>query len=133
MTLMDAIIKMSKGNSDAINVISIDFRHNREPLGMLDELNIHGSSLWVLYKDCCGHDRKIFCRTAELLYSGAIPMEQISKNLHSHKAIPFIDNSVIVEGVMDYEADDFGPFHPKWVEWCEAQGTSFEQRLSKLH
>ena len=41
--------------------------------------------------------------------------------------MPFIDDVVEVDGVPPMD-EDFGPEHPKWEEWCEAQKASFERR-----
>lgn len=66
-TLMDVVVKMSAGNPGAVSVVSEIIRRAKEidpqdalaPLGpilSLDEMEIYGSSIYVLCRDKCDGD-----------------------------------------------------------------------------
>ncbi|MCK9558696.1 MAG: hypothetical protein M0R50_11760 [Candidatus Cloacimonetes bacterium] len=62
-TMESAVVKMSKGNPGALNVCVSILKQGEEidPQGMgglgvllyLDSLGIHGSNIWLLFKDVC--------------------------------------------------------------------------------
>lgn len=65
LDLRQTVIDMCAGNPGAINVLmqiiqtsdSVDPDNVLGPLGplsVLDELNVYGTEIWVLYKDVCG-------------------------------------------------------------------------------
>ena len=131
MNMMEMVITMSEGNPGAISVI---MGMMQDPTGlldilMLDSMDIRGSHLYMLNNDCCQRDPAKFKRTLKMLRLGVFTQEQIRKNLERDYALPFIDDSIKIEGVPSYD-DDFGPTHPKWDEWCEAQKESFRRRTA---
>lgn len=131
MNMMEMVMIMSEGNPGAMSVIMgmmQDLTGPRDIL-MLDSMDIRGSHLYMLNNDCCRRDPTKFKRTLMVLRSGVFTQEQIHENLERDYALPFIDDSIEMEGVPSYD-DDFGPTHPKWDEWCEAQKESFRRRTT---
>lgn len=131
MSGMDAIMTMCEGNPGAMMVL---MGMMESPTGfmdilMLDSMDIRGSHLYTLNNDCCRRDPAKFKRTLMMLRSGVFTQEQIHENLERCRALPFIDDSIEMEGIPSYD-DDFGPTHPKWDEWCEAQKESFRRRTA---
>jgi hypothetical protein len=131
MNMMEMAMTMSEGNPGALSVI---MEMMQDPTGlldilMLDSMDIRGSHLYMLNNDCCRRDPAKFKRTLMMLRSGVFTQEQIHENLGRCRALPFIDDSIEMEGVPSYD-DDFGPTHPKWDEWCEAQKESFQRRTA---
>ena len=66
-TTIDAIVKISEGNPDAVNICAqiLTETEKIDPdilfggisnLLLLDTFNIYGSEIWMLYKDVCGED-----------------------------------------------------------------------------
>lgn len=60
MSPRDCIVKMCDGNPGALNVM-INLLKNYDAAGVvdlfiLDEDEIYGSNIWILYKDICGED-----------------------------------------------------------------------------
>lgn len=129
MSTMEVVMTMSEGNPGAMSVIMnmIATPKGLLDLLLLDSLDIRGSHLYMLNNDCCGRSPERFDRTLMMLRSGVFTEEEIRANLDRTYAIPFIDDSIKMEGVPPY-GEDFGPTHPKWDEWCEAQKESFNRR-----
>ena len=133
MKMTEEAMIMGDGNPGAIAVI-VEMLHG-DPVGnlldiiRLDEMDIRGSRLYMLNNDCCQRDPAKIKRTLKMLRLGVFTQEQIRKNLERDYALPFIDDSIKIEGVPSYD-DDFGPTHPKWDEWCEAQKESFRRRTA---
>lgn len=134
MNIMEMVMTMSEGNPGAISVI---MEMMQDPTGprdilMLDSMDIRGSYLYMLNNDCCRRDPAKFKRTLMVLRSGVFTQEQIHENLERDYALHFIDDSIEIEGVPSYDDDfdSFGPTHPKWDEWCEAQKESFRRRTA---
>ena len=129
MTIMEMMMGMSEGNPGAMMVI-------REMMSdparlfdilLLDSMEIHGAKLYTLNNDCCERDPSKFSRTLMMFQSGVFTQEQIHANLEQCHALPFIDDSIEMDGIPPY-GEDFGPDHPKWDEWCKVQKESFENR-----
>lgn len=129
MDIEEMVLVMSEGNPGAVMVLVdmlSDFTGMLDIL-MLDSMDIRGSRLYKLNNDCCGRDLKKFRRTLMMMRDGVFTQEQIYSNLDRCYALPFIDDSIKIEGVPPY-GEDFGPIHPVWNEWCKAQEVSFKQR-----
>ena len=131
MTMTEMIVTMSEGNPGAVSVIMGILQ---DPFGlfeilMLDGMDIRGSKLYMLSNDCCQRDPAKLKRTLLMLRCGVFTQEQIHENLGRGYALPFIDDSIEMEGIPPY-GEDFGPGDPKWDEWCEAQKESFRRRSS---
>ena len=127
----DAIYVMSEGNPGAI-VVLLDMLKDPEgpkDMLMLDEKDIRGAHIYMLNNDCCKRDPIKFKRTLEMIRTGLFTDEQIKENLTRCYALPFIDDEVRVDGV-DLEDEEFGPKHPKWGEWCEAQKEAYAKRTA---
>lgn len=121
MSIMDMIMVMSEGNPGAITILA-DMLN--DPTGildifLLDSLEIRGSRIWMLYSDCCEKNKKKFDRTLMALRCGAYLEEEIQANLSLCRAVPFLDDSIQIEGVPSYE-ENFGPTNDKWEEYIEA-------------
>ena len=54
--------------------------------------------------------------------------EQIQSNLDLVRAMPFIDDSIVIEGVPPY-GEDFGPTDEKWDEFCNKNKEAFTKKL----
>lgn len=121
MSIMDMIMVMSEGNPGALNVIMGMMSDPRSMIDilLLDSLDIRGSKIWMLYSDCCEQNKKKFDRTLMALRCGAYLEEEIQANLSLCRAVPFLDDSIQIEGVPSYE-EDFGPTHEKWDEYIKA-------------
>lgn len=129
MSGMDAILAMSDGNPGAMMVL---MGMMQAPTGlmdilMLDSRDIRGLHLYMLNNDYCKRDPDKFSRTMMMIRFGVFTQEQIHKNLERCYALPFIDDSIELDGIPPY-GEEFGPDHPKWDEWCEAQKESYERR-----
>lgn len=133
MSIKDTIVTMGEGNPGAIELLAKMFK---EPFGLLevlacDSLGIRGSKLYMLYNDCCGRNMAKFHRTLKLLRLGVFDNNEIHSNLGLTYAIPFIDDSIKVEGVPEYSSDeDFGVTHPKWNEYCDKNKAAFIKNLN---
>lgn len=132
MGIQEMIFTMCEGNPGAMMVI---MGMISDPAGvmdilMLDGMDIRGEKLYMLNNDCCKRDPAKFKRTLMMIRSGVFTQEQIHANLERCYALPFIDDSIKMDGVPPY-GEDFGPGNPMWEKWCEAQKESYEQRCSK--
>ncbi len=133
MSIIDMIIAMAEGNYYAVDILS---RMMKDPQGILevlycDSLEIRGSKLYMLYNDCCDKNMDKFYRTLKMFKSGVFTEKQIHSNLGLIKAIPFIDDSIKVEGVPEYGSDkEFGLNDPKWEEYCNLNKEAFVKKLN---
>ena len=129
--LVNLIMRVGNGNISAIT-IATNLTHRGTALfdlTTLDHWGIRGYRLHILFKDCCNSDMKIFDRTLAMIRDDVFTKDQIHKNLdRQENPIPFIDEEVKIDGVPDY-GKFFGPGHPKWTIWTEAQKHSFKKRL----
>lgn len=121
MNMMDMMMVMSEGNPGALTVLMQMTQDPRSILDilLLDSLGIRGSKIWMLYSDSCGKNARKFNRTLMVLRSGAYTQEEIQGNLGLCYAMPFLDDSIQIEGIPSYD-EDFGPSHDKWDEYIKA-------------
>ena len=133
MDFMDVVLTMAEGNPEAIAVVIELFSIPTGPsdILMLDNMDIRGERLYMLHNDCCYRNPKKFKRTLAMLRAGVFTEEQIQDNLGLCYALPFIDDTIEIEGVPPY-GEDFDPTHPKWNEWVKAQQESFESRSATV-
>lgn len=133
MILRDIIITMSNGNPGAINVITQmitdDFNKIADIL-FLDDLNIRGAQIYMLWSDCSNKNMEKYYRTLAMLKDGIFTEKQINDNLGLYYAIPFIDDEISPEGTPIY-GEEFGPSHPLWQEFCEIQKKAFTKKLEE--
>lgn len=121
MNMMDMMMVMSEGNPGALTIL---MQMLQSPKGLLDillldSLDIRSGKIWMLYSDCSNKDMGKYNRTLMALRCGAYTQEEIQGNLGLCYAIPFLDDSVKVEGVPSYE-EEFGPTHKNWDEYIRA-------------
>lgn len=90
MTALDGVIELAQGNPGAITAVAIlmkesekidpqNFAKELAPLLELDELELRGSQIWLLFKDICGEDPVnvfVLFRARQL---GLIPRDAINK------------------------------------------------------
>lgn len=131
MSTVDMIMTMCEGNPGAMNII---MQMINDPRGLMDillcdSLDIRGSKLYMLYNDCCEKNNDKFNRTLMMLRCGVYSQEQIQANLDLVRAIPFIDDSIVIDGVPPY-GKDFGPTDEKWKEFCSENKEVFIQKLN---
>ena len=132
MSTVDMIMTMCEGNPGAMNII---MQMMNDPRGLMDillcdSLDIRGSKLYMLYNDCCEKNNDKFNRTLTMLRCGVYSQEQIQANLDLVRAIPFIDDSIVIEDVPPY-GNDFGPSNKKWAEFCAENKEAFISKLSE--
>ena len=132
MSTIDMCMEMSEGNPGAIQVISQMMYDPRNfmDIFLCDSLNIRGSKLYMLNSDCCGRNFDKFSRTLKMFRYGVYSLEEIHGNLDLVRAIPFIDDSIVIEGVPPY-GKDFGPSNDKWKEYCQKNKESFDKRFKE--
>ncbi len=133
MSMMDIIMVMSEGNPGALTIL---MQMIKDPSGFLDiltcdSLEIRGSKLYMLWNDCCRRNYAKFKRTLTMLRTGIFSQEEIEKNLGLVRAIPFINDSLVVEGVPTYE-EEFDPFDPLWEKYCTVNREDFLSRLTEV-
>ena len=131
MSITEVVMTMSGGNPSVMAVI---VKMLEKPAGMLDilmldSLDIRGTQLYMLCNDCCDCNPDKFRRTLMMIRCGTFTQEQIHANLKRWRALPFMDESIEIDGVPSFD-ENFGPSHPKWDEWCKAQRESFERRMT---
>jgi len=121
MNIMDMMMVMSEGNPGALTVLMQMMQNPTSIFDvlLLDSLDIRGSKIWMLYSDSCGKNTGKFNRTLMALRCGAYSQEEIQGNLGLCYAMPFLDDSIQIEGVPSYD-EDFGPTHDKWDEYIKA-------------
>ena len=133
MSTMDMIMTMCEGNPGALNVIMQMMNDPRSFMDILlcDSLDIRGSKLYMLFNDCCGRDTDKFNRTLMMLRCGVFSEEQIQGNLGLVRAMPFIDDSIVIDGVPAY-GKDFGQTDEKWEEFCDKNREAFTKKLNAV-
>ncbi len=133
MSTLDMVMTMCEGNPGALNVIMQMMRDPRSLMDILlcDSLDIRGSKLYMLYNDCCNKNNEKFKRTLMMLRCGIFSKEQIQANLNLPYAMPFIDDSIVIEGVPPY-GQNFGPVNEKWKEFCTKNRDAFNQKLNTV-
>lgn len=132
MSTMDMVMTMCEGNPGAVQVI---VQMINKPEGILnillcDSLDIRGSKLYMLHNDCCDRNEDKFNRTLDMIGDGVFSEEEIHDNLNLIRAIPFIDDSIVIDGVPPY-GKDFGPGDAKWDEFCQKNRESYLKRLGE--
>lgn len=132
-SVFDMIMTMSEGNPGAMNVIMQMLENPRSLLDVFlcDSLDIRGYKIYMLYNDCCERNEDKFNRTLMMLRCGVFSEQQIQENLNLVRAIPFIDDNIIIDGVPSY-GNDFGPTDEKWEEFCAKNKDIFTQKLNEI-
>ncbi len=130
MNIIDMIMVMSEGNPGALTVLMQMMQNPTSffDVLLLDSLDIRGSKIWMLYSDSCGKNTGKFNRTLMALRCGAYSQEEIQGNLGLCYAMPFLDDSIQIEGVPSYD-EDFGPTHDKWDEYIKANREVVAQKI----
>ena len=130
MNIMDMMMVMSEGNPGALTVLMQMMQNPTSffDVLLLDSLDIRGSKIWMLYSDSCGKNTGKFNRTLMALRCGAYSQEEIQGNLGLCYAMPFLDDSIQIEGVPSYD-EDFGPTHDKWDEYIKANREVVAQKI----
>ena len=93
MTIQEAIITMSEGNSGALTCLQKMIESN--PMAILDILyfdflGIYGSKISILWNDCCNRDINKLNKTLNYFKEINISKEEIHENLDKVRAEPFI-------------------------------------------
>lgn len=131
MNTRDIVMTMCEGNPGAMNVMMQMMSDPRSFLDIFlcDSLDIRGSRLYMLYNDCCERNNNKFNRTLMMLRCGVYSQEEINANLDLVRAIPFIDDSIVIDGVPPY-GEDFSVTDEKWEEFCSKNKEAFTQKLN---
>lgn len=133
VTVKETIFAMSQGVPGALSVL---LRMLEEPNGisdirLLDALGINGSKIWYLFNDSCGQNMDKFRRTLMAFRCGAYSDEQIQANLESGCAVPFLDDSIQIEGVPPYDKE-FGPKDSKWSKYIKANKDAVVPQIQQI-
>lgn len=131
MNIGDIAMHMCEGNPGAMSVIFNLFdRANGgyDELCICDALDIRGSKLYMLNNDCCGRNMDKMERTITMFKRGIYSKEEIQKNLGLSYAIPFIDDSIVIDGVPPY-GEPFDETDDKWMEYCKKNRDTFMKKL----
>lgn len=133
MNTMDMIMTMCEGNPGAMQVVMQMMNDPRcfMDIFLCDLLDIRGSKLYMLHNDCCGRNKDKLKRTLTMFRYGVYSQEEIQSNLDLVMAMPFIDDSIVIEGVPPY-GKDFGPGYKKWDEFCQKNKDVFVQKLNAI-
>ena len=132
MNVIDMVVTMSEGNPGAINVIMTMLSDpSMAPFLLLcDTLGIRGSRLYMLHNDCCRRNNEKFKRTLTMIKRGIFSEEEINACLDLPYALPFIDDTITIDGVPPY-GEAFDESHPKWKEFCQKNREAFLEKLNK--
>ena len=95
-TTMDIFLKLAEGNPGAINVMiqlmdetpKIDSDHILGGMGhilSLDEMEIYGPNIWVLYKDVCGESILNFISLLRGRQLGLISEQDIHNHMNQNQ------------------------------------------------
>ena len=76
-------------------------------------------------------DFKKFERTLMMLRYGVFSFEEIHQNLNLIRAIPFIDETLTLDGLPSYD-EEFDSEHELWDEYCALQKNAFLKRLNNI-
>lgn len=131
MNQIDMIVAMAEGNPGAMKVLFEMASDPKRYLDILlcDEYGIRGSKLYMLNNDCCNRNMGKFDRTLLMIRCGIFSLDEIHQNLELVRAIPFIDDSIKMEGIPAY-GEAFGPMNPKWDEYCNKNREVFIEKLN---
>ena len=97
---------------------------------LCNSLNIRGDRLSKLFSDCCNNNYNKLSRTLMMIANHIFTEKEINENLNLDKAIPFIDDSIVIDGVPRY-GELFSPGYDKWIEYCFKNKMAFSERLKK--
>lgn len=95
MSMMDVLVEFSEGNPGALTVLMELLQHYKDDpeflitLMFLDNNEIYGSKLYMLWNDCCNRDINKTIETIKYLKDNNISKETIHKNLDRGRALPF--------------------------------------------
>lgn len=99
MSIITMVKTMSNGNPGAFSVL---MKMLSKPTGLLDilsldSMDIRGEKIWLLFNDCCNQDMNKFDKTLKVLRCGGFTHEEIQSNLSLIRAIPFMDDSIVLD------------------------------------
>ena len=95
MSMMDVLTEFSEGNPGSLTVLMELLQHYKEhpefliTLMFLDNNEIYGSKLYMLWNDCCNRNIIKIIETIKYLMENNISKETIHKNLDRGRALPF--------------------------------------------
>lgn len=94
MDTMDVLYIMSEGNPGALTCImqmmQIDPMAGMMNLLLLDNLEVYGAKIYMIWNDSCKRDLKKFNETLQAFREGRFSKEEIHENLNRPYAKPFI-------------------------------------------
>lgn len=133
MNIIDVVLIMSEGEINASNILIgmiTDYRNSKNIM-ILDKYNIRGNKIEKLYNDGCNKNFDKFNRTLLVLDMGIYSEDEINANLETDNTIPFLDDSVVIDGVPPY-GEAFDSTHPKWSEYVEANKKMVGPKLEEI-
>ena len=131
MDIYDVVMTMSEGNPGTLKVVMhmMSDLDNLVNLFICDYFDIRGSKLYKLHNDCCQRRDDKFDRTLMMIKGGVFSLDEIHSNLDLVKSIPFIDDSIVIDGVLAY-GEKFGFGDDKWKEFCQKNREVFVKKLN---
>jgi hypothetical protein len=95
---MDGVMKMVEGNPGAVTAVLQMIQHP-DPRGLLlfmylDDWQVYGSDIWVLYKDCCGQDIDNMFRLMGAVNSGKFSLAAVKNYINLHTKFNFEEMGV---------------------------------------
>lgn len=93
-TLLDVITLMAEGNPGAVDCLLRLVDHDKAAtivkyLYVLDEYEIYGYRIYMLYNDCCNRDILSLCDLLDAFGAGCYTKQEIRENLNRLRALPF--------------------------------------------
>ena len=131
MSLKEKAYAFCEGDLGAVAAI-FAMAHGDEDVYFCDSLDIRGEKALKLLK-CCDDNSDKFNRTLSMFKCGIYSKEEIQANLNLDTPIPFIDDTIAIDGVPPYRESRgqfFGPADEKWKEFCAENKKVFLQKLS---
>ncbi len=130
VTTKEMIITMCEGNPGALNTIMqlMEEPYGYRDISLCDLLEIRGTELYMLYNDCCDQNNGKFHRTLMMIKEGIFTFDEVKQNLSLTRAIPFIDDNIVIKDVPAY-GHSFNSSHYKWNEYCAKNRASFIRNL----
>ncbi len=93
-TLCDVIAIMAEGNPGALDclfrLLDLDMRRSViKYLYVLDDFEIYGYKIYMLYNDCCDRNIEALAELLDAFDAGYYTKEEVQKNLNRPRALPF--------------------------------------------
>ena len=131
MDILEIANIMSEGNPGALETFMQMVNNDQiMDIYLCDSLDIRGYKLYMLNKDCCGKNTNKLKCTINMFRNNTFSKEEIQNNLNLTYALPFIDDSITVNGIPAFNNCD--PNNDNWDEFCKKNRESFIKRYNMV-